>query len=48
MASKKVSSSYGRVTEKEIKKLFIEGKKTILDDKKYLTLLHGCTNYIKF
>ena len=37
-----------RVTEKEIKKLFIEGKKTILEDKKYLTLLHGCTNYIKF
>jgi len=48
MASKKVSSSYDRVTEKEIKKLFIEGKKTILEDKKYLTLLHGCTNYIKF
>jgi hypothetical protein len=23
-------------------------KKTILEDKKYLTLLHGCTNYIKF
>jgi hypothetical protein len=37
-----------RVTEKEIKKLFIEGKKTILEDKKYLTLLHGCTKDIKF
>jgi hypothetical protein len=36
------------ITNKEIKNLFVEGKKAILEEKKYLTLLHGCTNYINY